>query len=278
MRTVAIAGLSLFAFAFACSPSSSPSGGAGGDARSGSHDGSGGGTSHKEGGRGDAGSGTGSSQGDGGSGSHGDGGSGPHSDGGAGGGHDGGGGPGQDGGGGTHDSGLVGFDAGSFNGPVPTASSFGFTSTAAASCVSDGAPCDAGAPIHSLFLALTSQSAVTCSYVESTEDENVELASTDSLTLIVSQSGTLSPGTFNVSEGGGSGEADYSSSSATCDSTDVPATSGTITLSTLTASQATGSFDLTFGSGQVTGSFTVPICGAFPPVSADAGPEMCVTP
>jgi hypothetical protein len=70
--------------------------------------------------------------------------------------------------------------------------------------------------------------------------------------------------------------ASFSATDATCGTTlNVQATGGSVTFNSLTASQATGSFNLTFGSDTLTGSFNASNCSVSFNTSADAGTFSC---
>jgi hypothetical protein len=83
--------------------------------------------------------------------------------------------------------------------------------------------------------------------------------------MVGSGSGTpVGPGTYTLT---GSAETGMAlavllQSDSTCKSTEVgEATGGTIVVSSVTSTTATGTFNLTFSGGSLTGSFSAPLCG-----------------
>jgi hypothetical protein len=88
---------------------------------------------------------------------------------------------------------------------------------------------------------------------------------------------TVTPGTYAIGmsmpDANGDvviGGAQLKSFDGTCLPTVSTATAGTLTLTTYTMSGATGSFDLTFGSDRLTGSFGASACDITPPAGAGA--------
>ena len=79
-----------------------------------------------------------------------------------------------------------------------------------------------------------------------------------------SGSGTpVGPGTYTLTGSAQTGMAIGAlfQSGSTCQSTTLgEATGGTIVVSTVTSTTATGTFDLTFSGGSLTGSFSAPLC------------------
>ena len=87
---------------------------------------------------------------------------------------------------------------------------------------------------------------------------------------------TLSPGMFQVSASAGEGNeavVGYEVQDSSCSMiTGGDATSGTVTLTSISSTSLSGTFDVTFPSGdEVTGSFDAPVC----PLTADAGTAIC---
>jgi hypothetical protein len=83
--------------------------------------------------------------------------------------------------------------------------------------------------------------------------------------------GALGPGTYGIGSSSSQlGEAAFSATDASCNPTAASASlgvglaaSGTITLSSVSATEITGSFDLTFSpSNHITGTFSAPVCNA----------------
>jgi hypothetical protein len=87
---------------------------------------------------------------------------------------------------------------------------------------------------------------------------------TSYLTILVAQPGTSIPlGTYAVTgTNSGTVQAQYGTNGPTCQPiVSKTATSGSITFSTMTGIELTGTFDLTFGPGDhLTGSFQAPVC------------------
>ena len=97
------------------------------------------------------------------------------------------------------------------------------------------------------------------------------------LTIVVTASGNAVPaGTYAVSGSGGFGaSASFTAEDANCNIDSIAqAYTGSVTLTTSTASEVAGSFDLTFeGQDHVTGVFSAPVCAYGAP--GDAGPAAC---
>jgi hypothetical protein len=81
--------------------------------------------------------------------------------------------------------------------------------------------------------------------------------------------GSLGPGTYGIGSSSSElGEATFSATDTNCNPTAASAgvglaTSGTITLSSVSATEIAGSFDLTFSGGDhLTGTFSAPVCNA----------------
>ena len=66
------------------------------------------------------------------------------------------------------------------------------------------------------------------------------------------------PGSLAI---GAANSVTYWTRTATCSGTSVNASSGTVTLTTVTQTEVTGSFSLSFGTSQLTGTFVAPVCG-----------------
>ena len=75
----------------------------------------------------------------------------------------------------------------------------------------------------------------------------------------------------------GQAEVDFSGSTATCadNGASATATSGTVTVTAISSSEVSGTFDVTFANGHLTGSFTAPICGSLGAATDDAGEPAC---
>jgi hypothetical protein len=110
---------------------------------------------------------------------------------------------------------------------------------------------------------------------------DTELANLEALELdVASESGPVDPGTYTIKASSSSlTAASFSSTNGTCQSSDSQATAGTITIASLDASGITGSYNLTFPSGPVSGSFTAGFCSIPDAGSSatDAAPN-CVSP
>jgi hypothetical protein len=121
-----------------------------------------------------------------------------------------------------------------------------------------------------MVLILTNRSGLSCSEIDSVSNTRSAFANLDALVLEVgTETGDLSPGTFKLtSADGGLGtattaaSADYSTTTATCaDGPEQVGTSGTITLTSISAAGVAGTYDVTFGSmGSLSGSFNTSIC------------------
>jgi hypothetical protein len=74
----------------------------------------------------------------------------------------------------------------------------------------------------------------------------------------------------------GQAEADISASTATCadNGESATATNGTVAITAISSSEVSGTFDVTFSAGHLTGNFTAPICAA-PTATDDAGALAC---
>jgi hypothetical protein len=72
------------------------------------------------------------------------------------------------------------------------------------------------------------------------------------------------PGTFSLLPSLGTNEfgAEWTSVDASCVDTTISATGGSVTVTDVSASELTGSFDLTFGADHITGSFSASECPA----------------
>jgi hypothetical protein len=117
---------------------------------------------------------------------------------------------------------------------------------------------------------LTNRADVTCATAQSEEatGANIEFANFDVLELAVGvETGTVATGTFAVAGPDAGADApiagaQLSTSNATCQSAPtVEATGGSITLTQVSATTVTGTYDVTFGAqGSFSGSFNVDIC------------------
>ena len=94
------------------------------------------------------------------------------------------------------------------------------------------------------------------------------LASSTTLTLTaLSETSAVGPGTYSVPGGGTTlkGGATLQVLDANCKATMFPfgldATGGSIVVTSVTGTTATGTFDLTFSGGSMSGSFSAAICG-----------------
>lgn len=90
---------------------------------------------------------------------------------------------------------------------------------------------------------------------------------TTALSLVVATQGASVPaGSYTVGAQGQSSaaEASYEATDSNCNkTTNEKATGGTITLTTVSSTTVTGTFDVTFASGDhLTGNFTAPVCSA----------------
>jgi hypothetical protein len=150
---------------------------------------------------------------------------------------------------------------------------------------------DAGSILYEAVINLVSV-ANACSFYTMYPGQSLQIHDSQDLTLLVITDSPLTPGTYpivapnivaNTNLTALGAVALYSSSDAMCNGTDFEeAASGTITITTVTASEFTGTFNLALGEplatgavdttnpDQVNGSFTAFICPAF---SADLAGE-----
>jgi hypothetical protein len=165
-----------------------------------------------------------------------------------------------------------------------TCTGSGGSSSSSGSTVDAGQTCTSAGQV--VIVLLTNRADATCALAQSEEatGANVELASFDDLEIGVgTPTGTVVTGTYSVPapNAGASGSVavgQFGTTDASCHAgQQVQATSGTVTLTTLTATTVTGSYNLTFATqGTFSGSFDVDVCqlpsdGA----SGDGGPPQC---
>lgn len=119
-------------------------------------------------------------------------------------------------------------------------------------------------------IVLANLSILSCSFVQSSFDSNTNYANADVLVLAVgSASSSIAAGTYDIvaADAGQSGAttgatAQFQTTTSTCgNGLDLTATSGTITVSAVSSTRISGTYDVTFGSqGSFTGSFDSPLC------------------
>jgi hypothetical protein len=119
-------------------------------------------------------------------------------------------------------------------------------------------------------IILANLSILSCSFIESSFDSNASYANADALELsILNPNGDITAGTYDIvaADAGEPGNtniaaAEFSTTTSTCgDGLDVMASSGTITVSAVSATSISGTYDITFGSqGSFAGSFDSPAC------------------
>jgi len=139
---------------------------------------------------------------------------------------------------------------------------------------------------QSINLVLANRPGITCTAAAAANGaENLPYASFDFVQIdVINPTEDVAPGSFGISTVvAPSFEANFGTTSATCDPQPfLAAASGTVTLTQVSSSSVTGSFDITFGTvggvpgtgGELTGSFNVPVCdlaGTSPAVDAGAG-------
>jgi hypothetical protein len=146
------------------------------------------------------------------------------------------------------------------------------TSSSCESSPDGGTKCTTSSSGDTVAIILTNVGSLTCSLVDSdiSGNKNVNYASADALILgVAKDTGALTPDTYQIvdpTENFTSGAAaQLSTTTATCGSgLSIEATSGSITLSALTSTGATGSYDVTFGTagsqGSYKGTFDVTFC------------------
>jgi hypothetical protein len=86
---------------------------------------------------------------------------------------------------------------------------------------------------------------------------------------------TVSTGTYSWNNGPGTGDANLYQSSSTCETTaGDSAYKGTIKVTAISSSTVSGTFELTFEDGTMSGSFSAPICAGIG-YTGDAGAATC---
>jgi hypothetical protein len=155
-------------------------------------------------------------------------------------------------------------------------SSLALTETGSAGTGPDG-----GKPVelHLLAVLLTNNSALTCSFVQMKAGQgNIKLASVDDLALLVaSETGPVGPGTYTVGTKTSAAQATFESTDASCNQTDAQATGGTIVISSVSGSSVSGTYDVTFPSGPLSGSFQTSFCTEPDAGKSDAAAQ-CISP
>jgi hypothetical protein len=189
------------------------------------------------------------------------------------------------GGGGNSVSGTVAGTTFTVASEVATIQAASGSSTSCA-FYSDGGPVNPGCvPTTTssgqlVAVLLSNRTELTCPALQSGGSH--DYANSDLLTLeAFTGTGTLTTGTYDVVTSGdvtSGAQAQFETSTSTCaDGVSLQASAGSITLTEVSASTATGTYSVTFGTqGTFSGSFDVPICdlpnGV---VSSDAGPPVC---
>jgi hypothetical protein len=93
------------------------------------------------------------------------------------------------------------------------------------------------------------------------------------IVAVSAMGGSVATGTYAVVTQGFGATASYATQDATCNTSfSENASGGSVTLTTVSGSTVAGTFDLTFGSDHLTGSFSAPICSYAP---ADGGATAC---
>ncbi len=128
--------------------------------------------------------------------------------------------------------------------------------------------------VYEAVVLITNQSDA-CKVVQSSGNP----ADSTALTLVVgSATGAVGPGTYAIgSLGSGAAAVSYSAQDATCAVTaNAAAQSGSITITTATATTLVGTFEATFPSGdKVSGSFDAPVCNASLSALTMSGTKAC---
>jgi hypothetical protein len=89
---------------------------------------------------------------------------------------------------------------------------------------------------------------------------------------VTASGGSVATGTYDIVSQGFGATASYATQDAMCNtSLNETASSGTVTLSSVSGSSVSGTFDLTFFSDHLTGSFSAPICSYSTATDAGAG-------
>jgi hypothetical protein len=107
---------------------------------------------------------------------------------------------------------------------------------------------------------------------------NTDIASTTTLTVgaLVLGSTPVGPGTYTIDSDAGTstGEGALSQTNATCqDTVHDQATSGTVTITSASSTNVTGTYDLTFAGGSMSGSFSAGVCPITIGNNGDAGAD-----
>jgi hypothetical protein len=117
------------------------------------------------------------------------------------------------------------------------------------------------------FLVVTLANVSLGGYCAHLQSGITNLASSTTLTLsLISETSVVGPGTYSVPGGGTylKAGATLQVLDANCKATMFPfgldATGGSVVVSSVTSTTATGTFDLTFGGGSMSGAFSAPIC------------------
>lgn len=142
---------------------------------------------------------------------------------------------------------------------VPASDSVGLSSVSTANGTSEAA---VGAIITNVANA--------CGVLQS----HANPANATALVLAVSASGSsVGTGTYDIVSQGFGATASYAKQDSTCNTSfSENASGGSVTLTAVSGSSVSGTFDLTFGSDHVTGSFSAPICSYS---AGDGGVSAC---
>jgi hypothetical protein len=144
-----------------------------------------------------------------------------------------------------------------------------------------GEDCTTTTDGYAAEVILANLSILTCSLVETSFNSSTSYANADALALeILNLSGPVTAGTYNViaPDAGTSGvtsgaSAQFTTTTATCgNGLDLTATSGTITVSAISGSSISGTYDVTFGTaGSFSGSFNTAVCAVPDAGSSSSG-------
>ncbi len=94
------------------------------------------------------------------------------------------------------------------------------------------------------------------------QDHGNPPGATSLVVAVSAMGGSVATGTYGVVSQGFGATASYATQDATCNTSfSETASGGSVTLTTVSGSSVAGTFDLTFGTDHVTGSFSAPICG-----------------
>ncbi len=118
--------------------------------------------------------------------------------------------------------------------------------------------------------AIITNIASACSVLQ---DHGNPPSATALVVAVSAMGGSVATGTYGIVSQGFGATASYATEDATCNTSfSESASSGSVTLTTVSGSTVAGTFDLTFGGDHLTGSFSAPVCSYS---ASDAGATAC---